>query len=98
MFNSKPTTETTTMHPITKCQGHDKIQIPYVTELAKRVLYMHTVLRLWRCITSFLSELTGQKFQSYKCNDKTVVLPNFKAVRQTQAELHSLKVENGICV
>ena len=40
-----------------------------------------------------LSELLGQIFQSYTCNDRTVLLPNFKAVGQTQAELHSLKVE-----
>ena len=44
-------------------------------------------------MTSFISELLGQKFQSYKYNDRTDVLPNFKAVGQTHTELHSLKVE-----
>ena len=38
--------------------------------------------------------LLGQNFQSYKYNDRTVLLPNFKAGGQTQAELHSVKVEN----
>ena len=44
-------------------------------------------------ITSVISELLDQTFQSYKCNDRTVLLPNFKAVGQTQSELHSLKFE-----
>ena len=44
-------------------------------------------------ITSCISELLGQNFQSYKCNDRIVLLLNFKAVGQTQAELHSLKCE-----
>ena len=61
--------------------------------LQKRVLYMHSILWLWRGITSFISELSGQTFQSYKSNDRMVLLPNFKAVGQTQTELHSLKVE-----
>ena len=30
---------------------------------------------------------------AYMCNDRTVLYTNFKAVGQTQAELHSLKVE-----
>ena len=37
--------------------------------------------------------VSDQNFQSYKSNDRRVMLPNFKAVGQTQAELHSLKVE-----
>ena len=41
----------------------------------------------------FVSELLGRTFYRCKCNDRTVLLPNFKAVGQTQAELHSLKVE-----
>ena len=62
-------------------------------EFAKGVLYMFPILWLWRGITSFINELLRQNFQSYKCNDRTVLLPNFKAVGQIQAELHSLKVE-----
>ena len=47
-------------------------------------------------ITSVVSELLGRSFLSYKCNDRKVLLPNFKAVGQTQVELqltHVLKVE-----
>ena len=33
------------------------------------------------------------KFLSYKFNDRTVLLPNFKAVGQTQVELKSLIVK-----
>ena len=52
-----------------------------VTRFAKRVLYTQ------------ISELLGQKFQSYKCNDGKLLLPKFKAVSQTQGELHILKVK-----
>ena len=68
--------------------GHDNMW----PNLQNLVLYTHPILRLWRDIT-FFSELSGQKFQSYQCNDRTVLLPNFKAIGQTQAELYSLKVE-----
>ena len=45
-------------------------------------------------MTSFVSkQLLGRNFQSYKSNDRTVLLPNFKAVGQRHAELHCLKVE-----
>ena len=41
-----------------------------------------------------LSKLLGQNFQSYRCNDRKVLLPNFKTVDQAQAdELHTLQVE-----
>ena len=66
----------------------------HVNKFAKRVLYTDLILWLWSSITSFISDLLGQNIQSYKCNDRTVLLPNFKAVGQTQSELHSLKVEN----
>ena len=34
-----------------------------------------------------------------QCNDRTVLLPNFKAIGQTQAELRSLKVEKSdVCI
>ena len=52
--------------------------------LQNGVLYTHPILWLWRGITSFISELLGQDFQSCKCNDRT---------DQKQAELHSLKFE-----
>ena len=44
-------------------------------------------------MTSFLSELLGQNFKSYKCNDRTVLLLHFKALGQTQAELQIPKFE-----
>ena len=59
----------------------------------KLVLSKHPILQLCRGKTSFISKLLGWKFQCCKCNDRTVLLLNFKAVDQTQAELHSLKVE-----
>ena len=31
-------------------------------------------------------------FLLYKCNNRLVLLPNFKAVGQTQAELYNLKI------
>ena len=34
----------------------------HVTEFAKRVLYTHPILWLWRGITSFISQLLGQNF------------------------------------
>ena len=47
-----------------------------------------------------MNELLGRNFQSYKGNDRNVLLSNFKTVGQIQAELHSLlKVEKlDVCV
>ena len=47
----------------------------------------------WRDIPSFMSKFLGWNVSSYKCNDRTVLLWNFRAVGQKQAELYSLKVE-----
>ena len=70
------------------------ISATFVTELVKEgLIHEFNFVTLKRGTTSFISELSGQYFQSYKYNDRTVLLPNFKAVGQTQAELHSLKVE-----
>ena len=69
------------------------VYIIIVTEFAKGVLYMHPIPWLWRGMTSFVSQLLGRNFQSYKSNDRTVLLPNFKAVGQRYAELHSFKAE-----
>ena len=44
-------------------------------------------------MTSYTSKLLGQTFQYYMSNDRTVVLRNFKALRQTEAELHSKKLD-----
>ena len=74
-------------------QKSDRLNPNMWPKLQKGILYTCCILWLWRDITSFVSELLGQNFQSYKCNDRTVLLPNFKAVSQTQVELHSLKVE-----
>ena len=50
-------------------------------------------------ITSFISKLSGKNVQSYKYNDRMVLLPNFKAVCPTQTELHSLKVKKlDVCI
>ena len=67
------------------------LQIHMWLNLRKWVLYTHPIL--WHCrgITSFINKLLSRTFPSYKCNDRTVLLPNLKAVGQTQAELHSLK-------
>ena len=65
----------------------------YVTEFVEGVLYTHPILWLWRSIPSVVNKLLCPKFQSPKSNDRTVLLSNFKAVGQTQAGLHSLKVK-----
>ena len=65
----------------------------FVRRGLRGLIHASSDLKLCRGITLFISELLGRNFQSYKCNDRTVLLPNFKAVGQTQAELHSLKVE-----
>ena len=62
-------------------------------DLRKGVLYTHPIVQIWSGITSFISKLLSWKFLPYKCNDRPVLLPNFKTVGQTPAELHSLKVE-----
>ena len=67
-------------------------------DLWKSLLYTHPILGLWRSITSFVAILLSQKFLSYTCNDRKVMLPNFKAAGQIQAELHVLKMENWMCV
>ena len=70
-------------------------------DLWKGVLYMHSFVWLWSGITSFVSELLSWNFLSYKCNDRKVLLSNFKAVGQTHVnvELHSFKVEKlDVCI
>ena len=62
-------------------------------DLQKGVLYTHPIVWLWSGITSFLSKLLDWNFWSCTGNERTVLLPNFKAVGQTKAELCSLKVE-----
>ena len=72
-----------------------------MTESAKRGL-THTsnfvTLKRQPYITLFISELSGQNFQSYKYNDRTVLLLDFKPVDQTQAESQSLKFKKIECV
>ena len=70
-----------------------------MTGFAKRVLYTYPIVRLLCGITLFISKLLSWKFLSYKCNDGKVLLPNFKAVGLTQAELYSLKFEKlDVCI
>ena len=66
--------------------------------LAKRVLYTHLIWRLRRGITSFVRKLLRQNSPPYKYNNKKALLLNFKAVRQTQVELHILKVKSHACI
>ena len=40
-----------------------------------------------------MSYYIGQNFHSYKYNDRTALLLNFKAVGQTQSELHNLIIK-----
>ena len=73
------------MIPVVRCR--------IVTEFAKKGLIHASnfvTLKRYNFIFKYASK---SNFQSYKCNDRTVQLPNFKAIGQTQAELHSLKVE-----
>ena len=70
-------------------------QLIYVTGLVKGVLYTHLVLQLWTGIISLVSKLLSWNPLPYKCNYSKVMPPNFKAVDQTEVELHILKGENS---
>ena len=66
-------------------------------DLQKRVLHVHPTLQLWRGITSFVSKLSQQNLLSYKINDEEVLLPNFKALDEIQAELYAREKLN-VCI
>ena len=62
------------------------------------IFYVHTRTCIWffnfvKGHNFICKQAIRPKFLTYKYNDRTVVLSNFKAVDPTQAELHSLKVE-----
>ena len=67
---------------LTDSSGERKpIKRVFVTEFAKRsLIHASDGVTLKRHKTSFTSELLGQTVQFCKCNDRTVLLPNFKAV------------------
>ena len=74
-----------------------EIEIFMRLDLQTGVLCMHLILQILRGIISLVRKLLWQNFLSYKHNDRKVLTPNFKAINQTHAELHILKVENQMC-
>ena len=58
----------------------------------KGVLYIHIQFCNLEEVY-FLSKLLGRNHLSYNFSDRKVLLPTFKAVSQTQIELHILEVE-----
>ena len=64
--------------------------------ICKKVFYIYTypMLQVWSSITSFNNKILNWNFLWCKYNDRNILLPNFKAVGQTQAEWHSLKSNN----
>ena len=71
----------------------------FVTEFAKRGLTHSSNYPTLKEHNFILSMLLGWKFLSYKYSDRTVLLPNFKTVGTTQAELNILKVEKqDVCI
>ena len=71
-------------------------------QICKRVLYIHassfvTLTERHNFICkSYVCIRTKPNFQSCKCNDRKVLLLKFKAVGQTQAELHIFKVQKVV--
>ena len=64
-----------------------------MTEFVKRDLIQASNFPTLKRHNFICKQAIRPKFQSYKCNDGKVLLPNFKAEGQTQAELHVLKFE-----
>ena len=75
-------------------------QVTYVTEFTKRGLIHFSDFPTLRKHTFIFKQAIKLKFsQCYNYNDRRVLLPNFKAVGPTQAELHPLKVaKSGACI